>query len=394
MLTGVLFGNSAAVSGSIFGRPISGGFAALAAKAQAEAAGKPGDKKSDSKDFSTFSSFRRSSSRPVSPTEEKDTDEEDEFVPTAQFEPIFPLPSLVEVKTGEEGEEVLFKARGKLFRFINESDEYKERGIGDMKVLFNPKTSRCRLVMRREQVLKVCANAPLHAALKITKKAKTENACMWMCRDYSESESGIDECFVIKFKDASIADEFIKVFEKACKGGYVKDSKEKVDEEAKTGICSSSSAKLVGENNASKALDSFKQSSYDESKAVEEGEEYDYCDDTEEHFKEVASFEATFVIIDAYKSPMKPTKKEKFTGTLLIAEVGHKGHEVVVLEDDKVRVSHTIEEETNFNCVGPKSMKYLAVGGSRNCEIVVEFKSQSDRKEAFDLIKSIAKSSK
>lgn len=38
--------------GSIFGRPISGGFAALAAKAQAEAAGKPGDKKSDSKDFS------------------------------------------------------------------------------------------------------------------------------------------------------------------------------------------------------------------------------------------------------------------------------------------------------------------------------------------------------
>ena len=41
------------------------------------------------------------------------------------FEPIVPLPDLVEVKTGEEGDEVLFTSRSKLYRF---DDAWKERG--------------------------------------------------------------------------------------------------------------------------------------------------------------------------------------------------------------------------------------------------------------------------
>ena len=36
------------------------------------------------------------------------------------FEPIIPLPELVQVKTGEEDEETLFKYRSKVFRYFRD----------------------------------------------------------------------------------------------------------------------------------------------------------------------------------------------------------------------------------------------------------------------------------
>ena len=71
------------------------------------------------------------------------------------FEPVLPLPYLVEVKTGEEDDEVLFSHRANLYRW-NDA-QWKERGLGDMKIL-KSKNDKARIVMRREQVLKICAN--------------------------------------------------------------------------------------------------------------------------------------------------------------------------------------------------------------------------------------------
>lgn len=39
----------------------------------------------------------------------------------------------VDIKTGEEDEEVLYSHRAKLYRFVDK--EWKERGIGDVKIL-------------------------------------------------------------------------------------------------------------------------------------------------------------------------------------------------------------------------------------------------------------------
>ncbi|KAF4521478.1 hypothetical protein B566_EDAN001775, partial [Ephemera danica] len=82
----------------------------------------------------------------------------EDFVPTAEFQPVVPLPELVDVKTGEEGEEIMFEKRAKLLRFNSSVREWKERGVGKMKITWDPSTGKVRLIMRREQVLKVCCN--------------------------------------------------------------------------------------------------------------------------------------------------------------------------------------------------------------------------------------------
>ena len=49
-------------------------------------------------------------------------------------------------------------SRAKLFRFAKESNEWKERGTGDVKSLKHKQSNKTRIVMRRDQTLKVCAN--------------------------------------------------------------------------------------------------------------------------------------------------------------------------------------------------------------------------------------------
>jgi Ran-binding protein 1 len=49
-------------------------------------------------------------------------------------------------------------SRAKLFRFAKDSNEWKERGTGDVKFLKHKQSGKTRIVMRRDQTLKVCAN--------------------------------------------------------------------------------------------------------------------------------------------------------------------------------------------------------------------------------------------
>lgn len=102
---------------------------------------------------------------PRSQQEEQAPESED-----VHFEPVIHLTEKIDVKTNEESEEQLFKMRAKLFKFVRETSEWKERGTGDVRLLKHVENGKTRLVMRRDKTLKVCANhysksIPYHSLL-------------------------------------------------------------------------------------------------------------------------------------------------------------------------------------------------------------------------------------
>jgi len=136
-----------------------------------------------------------------------DNDPEAELT-TLDFKPVVPLPDLIEVKTGEEEEEVLFSNRAKLFKFTD--GEWKERGIGDFKVLRHKVTKKIRFLMRREQVHKLCLNHMIDKTLKICKRMHRDNIYQWSASDFSEDPNGTPSNFNIKFKSADIGANLMK----------------------------------------------------------------------------------------------------------------------------------------------------------------------------------------
>ncbi|KAJ9598698.1 hypothetical protein L9F63_010608, partial [Diploptera punctata] len=137
----------------------------------------------------------------------------DDFIPTAEFKPVIPLPELVELKTGEEEENVLYEERSKLLRFDSEGKQWKERGIGKIKLMQHPTTGKVRLLMRREQVFKVCCNHFVSKDMKFSKLSTSDRAWSWYAQDYSEGEVK-PELFALKFKTPEQALAFKQVIDK------------------------------------------------------------------------------------------------------------------------------------------------------------------------------------
>lgn len=146
----------------------------------------------------------------------------EEYEPTAEFKPVIPLPELINVVTGEENELILFEHRAKLLRFDKEANEWKERGLGNMKVLqLKSDPSQVRLLMRREQVLKLCCNQRLLPDTKFSYIKNSQNSLSWAAQDFSE-ESLVPELLCVRFKTAETCKAFYDVILKA-QGNMTKD---------------------------------------------------------------------------------------------------------------------------------------------------------------------------
>uniref|UniRef100_A0A665UJQ9 E3 SUMO-protein ligase RanBP2 n=1 Tax=Echeneis naucrates TaxID=173247 RepID=A0A665UJQ9_ECHNA len=150
----------------------------------------------------------------VGTDDEQDTTQ-DEDRDGQYFEPVVPLPDLVEISTGEENEQVVFSHRAKLYRYDKELGQWKERGIGDLKILQNYDSKRVRLIMRRDQVLKICANHWITAAMKLEPMKGAEKAWVWSAMDFAEVGEGNIEQLAVRFKLQDTANTFKQVFEEA-----------------------------------------------------------------------------------------------------------------------------------------------------------------------------------
>lgn len=137
----------------------------------------------------------------------------EEFEPQVDFKPIVKLQE-VETKTGEEDDEVLLKHRCKLYRFDLTSKEWKEKGLGDIKFLKNRTTGAIRILMRREHILKICANHRINSSMTIDEISPKQYS--WMATDFSDNEPR-SECLLAKFKLVEEAIAFKNEFEKAVK---------------------------------------------------------------------------------------------------------------------------------------------------------------------------------
>ena len=164
----------------------------------------------------------------------------DDYEPTAEFEPIVSLPHIVDLKTGEEDEDKVFGERARLYRLDNDTKQWKERGIGVIKILTHRHTGKHRIVMRREQVLKLCANHNIGGDMTLKPLATSDRAWCWFARDFAEDDSsgeGTLEHLAAKFKTPEIAVRFKDVFEDCVKqvANASWDTSEKNESTATTG---------------------------------------------------------------------------------------------------------------------------------------------------------------
>ena len=120
----------------------------------------------------------------------------------------------VEIKTGEEDEDVIYKARGRIYRF--RENEWKERGTGDMKLLRHKTDKRIRFILRQDKTLKIVANFIIQdkPLCDLKPHQGSDKMFYFLANDCSE-ETPIIEKFVIKLGNAEKAKLFKKNFDDA-----------------------------------------------------------------------------------------------------------------------------------------------------------------------------------
>jgi len=122
------------------------------------------------------------------------------------WKPAVQLPE-VRVVTGEENTELIYKGRAKLYRW--DDNQWKERGLGDVKLIRSQASRKVSLVMRQDSTKKVIANFLLEEdpLCTLLPHAGSDKAWLWMAHDFSEGEQKREK-FAIRFGSPELAQAF------------------------------------------------------------------------------------------------------------------------------------------------------------------------------------------
>ena len=181
----------------------------------------------------------------------------------------------VETVSGEEAEEALCDIKSKLYRFDHSSGEWKERGVGQVRLLRHKENDRIRLLFRQEKTLKVRANHVVMPGTSLKPHSGSDKALVWSAVDFSGEEQAT-ELFCIRFASPERALEFKGKFEEAMAhndkvigGGGEKEEEEEGGEE-EAAAAASPSAEAKEEKTEAPAADDAKAAA--EAKVKAEGE--------------------------------------------------------------------------------------------------------------------------
>ena len=132
------------------------------------------------------------------------------------------------VKSGEEDEDIIFKMRGRMYRF--RKNEWKERGTGEIRLLRHKTDNKIRLILRQDKTLTAVANFYIAAdpLCELKPHQGSDKMFFFLAYDCSDEEPTMEK-FVVKLGNANNAKVFKENFEAAKKFNQdAKDGKELV----------------------------------------------------------------------------------------------------------------------------------------------------------------------
>eukprot|EP00270_Netrium_digitus_P015119 TRINITY_DN523_c0_g1_i1.p1 TRINITY_DN523_c0_g1~~TRINITY_DN523_c0_g1_i1.p1 ORF type:complete len:207 (+),score=43.00 TRINITY_DN523_c0_g1_i1:139-759(+) len=145
--------------------------------------------------------------------EDDDAPKADDEDTGAHVAPIVKLEEIA-VSTGEEDETALYEGKSKLYRFDKDGNQWKERGVGTIKLLQHKNTKKIRLLMRQQKTLKICANHLVVPGVTLQEHAGSDKSWVWHAQDYADGELK-NELFTIRFGSVEGAQAFKKAFVEA-----------------------------------------------------------------------------------------------------------------------------------------------------------------------------------